>query len=297
MELLKLKYFRALAREEHLSNTAEKLMISQPALSIAIKSMEDELGVKLFDRKGRGIALNDNGKAYLKYVQSALDSLDAGAAEMRRRKSEGYSTINLGIQSPYVWQDLTCEFVTIHPECYLSQRSIEDGSYLYQLIDGELDFYIGNIYDLPDPDSLTQLDHLVFAEGRMVVIAPENSPIAKRASVSLEELKDEVFISRPKGQVFQQFTDRMCRNAGFTPKISLTCDYTTREAMVAQNQGLSFSSTLASRWLNQKGVTAVPIEGDAAIRQQHLIWKKGREFSAGMQVFKDFIEQCSANFV
>lgn len=84
MELLQLRYFLALAKEEHMSHTAEKLFISQPSLSLTIKKLEDELGVKLFDRTGRNIKLNLYGKAFLPHVEDVFSSLERGVNELKK---------------------------------------------------------------------------------------------------------------------------------------------------------------------------------------------------------------------
>ena len=72
ISFLQLRYFQALAEEQHLTRTAEKLYISQTTLSTMISRLERELGVRLFDRQGGGLRLNKCGKEYLQYVNGAL---------------------------------------------------------------------------------------------------------------------------------------------------------------------------------------------------------------------------------
>ena len=290
MELLQLRYFRALAEEEHLSKTAEALMISQPALSLTIKKLENELGVKLFDREGRGIKLNDNGRLFFLYIKNALDSIDAATAELSRRAAASDDHLKLGIMSPYAWQDLTCEFATLHPEIVLSQRSVEDSSYVNMLLNGEIDFHISNIYADEDKKGKDGLEYMNITEDAMVLVVPENSHLATKQSVRFSELRSEAFISRPPRQTFQLMTDSMCKSAGFTPRVSMICDYTTREAMVASGGGLSFTSYAALRWLNQPGVRTVRISDETARFQHQLIWKKDREFTESMKIFMEFVK-------
>ena len=81
MTITQLTYFKELAKIQHITKTAQFLHISQPSLSSALKSLEEELGVKLFDRNGKLLVLNDNGQLFLQYVEKALSSLarkDAG---------------------------------------------------------------------------------------------------------------------------------------------------------------------------------------------------------------------------
>lgn len=289
MDLLQLRYFKALAEEEHLSRTAETLMISQPALSITIKKLENELGVPLFDRKGRGIKLNENGKLFLMYIGTALDNIDTAKAALSRKALSRGDQLNVGLMSPYVWQDITCEFATLHPNIVLSQRSVEDRSYINLLENGDIDFFIGNVNADGSDKGKDNLDFVPFAEDELVLIVPEKSHLAQKKSVYMKEIRSEQFISRPPGQIFQLQTNKLCQDAGFTPKISMICDYTTREAMVASGGGLSFSSKMATRWLNQPGVKEIAIADKEARYSHYLIWNSKRKFTESMEIFKDFV--------
>ena len=100
MELLQLQYFLLLANQQHVTRTAEILHISQPALSVTIKKLESELGVSLFVRKGRNIALSPYGEAFKQYVEEAFFSLENGRRMLSRMKSTDAHTLNLGLLSP-----------------------------------------------------------------------------------------------------------------------------------------------------------------------------------------------------
>ena len=82
MELLQLQYFRELARNGHLSKTAEALHIAQPSLSQILKRLESEIGVPLFDRVGNRIVLNDSGRIFLKYSDEIFAALDRAVQEL-----------------------------------------------------------------------------------------------------------------------------------------------------------------------------------------------------------------------
>lgn len=84
MDLNQLHYFIAVAETENLTKAAQKLFITQPALSRAISRLETELGLKLFDRKAHSLILNSNGQLFLQHVSMALDSLDSGIEALRQ---------------------------------------------------------------------------------------------------------------------------------------------------------------------------------------------------------------------
>ena len=101
MTLNQLRYFRVLAQTEHYTKAADVLAISQPSLSRAIALLEEELDVLLFTRRGRNVVLTDAGRAFLRYVETGLDTLDAGAAAMRDFRN-GAERVSLGSITPVV---------------------------------------------------------------------------------------------------------------------------------------------------------------------------------------------------
>ncbi len=88
MELLQLRYFQALAKNQQLTKTATELMVSPPALSATISRLEKELGVSLFDRIGRSITLNENGKLFLNYIDHALTDIDNAISALQAPEKE-----------------------------------------------------------------------------------------------------------------------------------------------------------------------------------------------------------------
>ena len=101
MTLNQLRYFRVLADTEHYTKAADVLNIAQPSLSRAIALLEEELGVLLFTRRGRNVVLTDAGRAFLRYVETGLDTVDAGAAAMRDFRT-GAERVSLGSITPVV---------------------------------------------------------------------------------------------------------------------------------------------------------------------------------------------------
>ena len=83
MDLLQLQYFRTIAQYENLTKAAQALFVSQPNLSTSLSRLEDDLGVKLFERRRGKIALTRNGKLFLTYVERELDELDNGISQVR----------------------------------------------------------------------------------------------------------------------------------------------------------------------------------------------------------------------
>ncbi|HEY1176897.1 MAG TPA: LysR family transcriptional regulator, partial [Phytomonospora sp.] len=115
MDLLQLRYFRAVARKEHISRAAEELRVAQPSLSRTIARLEDELGVPLFDRKGRRIVLNRYGAAFLDRVERALRELDDGRRELAELAGFDAGDVAIASETLLSLTALLTGFVKAHP--------------------------------------------------------------------------------------------------------------------------------------------------------------------------------------
>ena len=117
MEIFQLKQFQAVAELEHMTRAAERLNLAQPALSRTIRNLENELGVPLFDRDGRRMRLNENGRILLRYTRQILASLQDARAEIDARKTGTESRIQLCVHSATaLLPQLLADFLAVRPE-------------------------------------------------------------------------------------------------------------------------------------------------------------------------------------
>lgn len=98
MDLLQLRYFQAVARREHISQAAEELRVAQPSVSRTIARLEKELGVPLFDRRGRQVRLNSYGVAFLRRVDRALSELDEARRELSDAAGLGHGRVTVAAE-------------------------------------------------------------------------------------------------------------------------------------------------------------------------------------------------------
>lgn len=286
MELLQLQYFLLLANQQHVTKTADILHISQPALSSTIKKLESELGVPLFVRQGRNIVLSPYGEAFKRYVEDAFLSLENGKQVITRLKNEEDCVLNLGLLSPYVWNELFLLFGNLHPEIKINRRSIEDHRFWASIINGDIDFYLGGLNQIEDLDT-TRLQYASLYEDNMVLLVHKNHPLAGRKSIDLRECRNESFINLSEETNLQQFINHMFRQAGFTPKVVMTCDYTLRDQMAADGHGVSVTTQLGAQKSGVTGVVHIPIIYPSEKRKLGLVWRKNRVFSTPMEKFYD----------
>ena len=290
MDLLQLQYFLALANLQHVTKTAEMLHISQPALSLTIKKLETQLDVPLFIRKGRSIALSPYGEAFKVYAEEAILSLENGKQVLSRMKGESSGALNLGLLSPYIWNDLFTFFNESHPNITINRRSIEDHRFLESLLNGEIDFYLGGL-NLLDQSDNARLQHVTLYEDDMVLLVRKDHPFAGRSSIDLRECRNEAFVNLSAETNLQQFNNRMFRQAGFDPKVVLTCDYTLRDRMVSEGHGVSVTTLRGALKSEAPDVVPIPLSYPAEKRKLGLVWRKGRVFSEPMEQFLQLARQ------
>lgn len=195
MNLSQLYYFRKLAELQHYTRAAKELFITQPTLSGSISSLEQELGVSLFQKAGRNVELTKYGSEFLEYVNAALEQLDKGIAIMKGYSGEGDGgTIDIGciitLQSDYLPRLLKCyQAVNDHETVFdISQKPSQE--LIAGVIEGKHDVAFcaceGNeegVLKIP------------VAEQLLVVSMSPDSPLASKAFLTPEDLADQPLIS------------------------------------------------------------------------------------------------------
>lgn len=286
MELLQLKYFCALAQSEHLGKTASKLMISPPSLSATISKLEKELGVRLFDRSGRGIQLNRFGKIFYAYSSQALSLLDNGQKELRAQSGERY-VIHVGISSLPIWQTALERFQEEHPNIeidyyFLSPFELRNEG-------NKFDFFLGVSRDIPS--DLYNIQRVRAPESPVVVVSSRH-PLAKAESIQLIQLKDETFLTMGSNNPSaHKYIQDMCSAAGFTATKLLVVDYFFRLKMLLDNRGVAITTDLGAQsiYADPSLISIVPIESPFITRTQSIAWRNNAYLSEGALIFRDFL--------
>ena len=243
MDLLQLRYFKALAEEQHFTRTAEVLHISQPALSKVIQKLESELGCNLFDRVGRNVRLSKYGEIFLVHVNAVFSELGTGKLELDRMNQYENCSLSLALLSPYIWQDMINKFTNVYPKVMINQQSFEGFDFIPSLMSGKFNFYLGALNNLTDD----RLSMTPLYEDNMVILFKRGNPFPDKGYIDLIKCKEERFIMQPKNTSLQYFIDDLCRKAGFVPNVSIECDYTLRDEMVAAGHGLSITTLKSAK--------------------------------------------------
>jgi LysR family hydrogen peroxide-inducible transcriptional activator len=208
MTLTELRYIVAVAREKHFGRAAEACFVSQPTLSVAIKKLEEELDVKLFERGANEVSVTPLGDAIVRQAQSVIEQA-AGIKEIAKRGKDPLNgALKLGIIytiGPYLLPDLVRHAIEMTPQMPLMLQENFTVKLLEMLRTGELDCAI-----MAEPFPDTGLAVAPLYDEPFVVAMPRSHALAKRKSVSAEELKRETMLLLGTGHCFRDHVLEVC---------------------------------------------------------------------------------------
>lgn len=275
-----------LAKIQHMTKAAEKLSISQPALSRSIARLEDELGVPLFERQGRSIHLNRYGELFERRVERILNEYQLGLKELQQLVDPNHGEISLGFLHTLgtnIVPDLIRLFRTKHPDIHFSLKQNYTHLQLKHLLSGDLDLCLMAKMDVPKPIHWTEL-----WRDELFAIVPSDHPLSKRSSITIHELANESFILMKPGYALRLQADNLFEQANFQPHITFEGDEVSTVAgfVIA---GLGVSILPDGLEINQKGISKLHITGMNAERIIGMAWSEGRYLSPAAKAFKQFI--------
>lgn len=280
--LKQLQYFLDLAAKGNMTRLAEASYVSQTALSNALSRLEDELDVRLFDRRGRNLVLNEYGKVYRQHVEAAFEALRTGNQALANMVRQSVNSISLAITSSILWREMIGNFMGKYPQYTIFQRECNIDAISRILPQMDVDFIIAGDIDFSSP----HLEHKVLTEFAVRLYVPETHPLAKRKSIRLIEAKNERFICQPPATGFSRFSNRLFAQAGFVPDIVAECDYTLRWDLLRKGLGVVLSCDLHVN--NDTGVPIL-VTDDFAIRRMAVFWAKNRKFPSAALDFRNYI--------
>ncbi|MDN4067790.1 LysR family transcriptional regulator [Paenibacillus sp. FSL R5-0407] len=212
MELRQLNTFRTVAATLNFTRAAEVLNYVPSNVTMQIKALEAELGVRLFDRLGKQLVLTTAGKRYLTHIQGVLDKLDEARSDVHNNENlSGTLTISANevicaYRLPAVFQ----RFRLQHPGVRLIFRSVPNQELKQTLFEGTSDI----VYMLDEPIRSNGLTVEPLLEETFRLFAAPDHPLAKRTVLQLEDFHGEVFLTNEKGCPYRTMFDRSFEKEG-----------------------------------------------------------------------------------
>ncbi len=284
MELRQLEYFQMASRLKNITRAAKRLRVSQPNITVAIKKLEAELGIQLFDRSQKQLSLTPEGAVFLERVNTALRCLNDAVAEVNDFKQLQKGVIKIGIPSmmgAFLFPKIFSGFQTRHPS--LDVLLFEEGSIaIREMLDrDELDFGI-----VITSDASPSLNILPMTRSQLVACVPAASSLAKKNKITNEDIADANLIVMKQGSYLRQIVQDRFHAINVKPNIVLeSSQITTIKGLVAHGVGIAFLLDFIAE--DNSDLRAVPLEEPIFV-DIGLAWKKDRYVSKAAQAFINF---------
>jgi len=287
MDVRQLRYFIEVARMNSFTKAAEGLRIAQPAISMAVKKLESELDLVLFNRQDKKVSLTAEGEIFLPHARRILDDLKAAELEMGELKGLTKGEVRIGVPpmiSAYFFPDIIRDFKRIYPQLHLSVYG-EGAARIQKMIgQGELDMGVvagGNF-----PENL-EVRRLLREE--IVVCVPLDHPFASRASVTLAEFIGEPLVFYKEGYYIREFFLEVLKGTGTSPNIVFETNlFSLVKSLVRNGTGIS----IFLRMVVADDADLAAVSFDPPLHLDLLIaWKRHVYLSRANRAFVDFLLQ------
>jgi DNA-binding transcriptional LysR family regulator len=283
-----LQIFEAAARALSFSAAGQALHLTQPAVSMQVRQLEHFAGVPLFERTGRRLQLTDAGQELLVHARAVLRALEDADEAFAAMKGLRGGRVRLAVVSTakYFAPRLIARFAQAHPGVTVRLQVDNRAAVVQTLAANDVDLAL-----MGQPPADAELVARVFADHPLVVIAPPTHPLARRRSVSLEALAEEVFLVREPGSGTRNALERFFGERELPLKVGLEMpsNETIKQAVMA-GLGLAFISlhTIALE-LHVGALALVRAPGLPVVRQWNVVHRKDKRLSPAAEAFKAFV--------
>lgn len=240
MELRQLEYFLMVSDLTSFTRAAERLYVSQPAVTNAVRSLEEELGIQLFDRSQHKVALTTEGKIFYRHIQNIMHGISTTLNEIHDLKSRNRGHITIGVTPLAGIPSTTCllaEFRTAYPNINISIAENNVGTLLELLHEDKLDFAF--VFDLSEQEQ-ARLHCLPLPQEELMVCCSRRHRLCRMNSVTLTALTEEAFLLMDTSCHFRQLVVKHFEEADSMPPVSMECPQVQLlKSLVASEVGLS----------------------------------------------------------
>jgi DNA-binding transcriptional LysR family regulator len=274
IELRHLRYFLAVAEELHFGRAARRLGISQPPLSLQIRQLESKLGVQLFERTKRRVALTDGGRALLGEGKRLMGEF-TGIGELVRRAASGESgSLTVAFTASVMFETLPSiirRFRADFPRVHVELREIGTGVQLVALRTGDLD--IGFVRQ-PPPDH--QLEFETVMTERLVLVLSRTHPLARRQTVRLRDVANDDWVLPPREHTpgFHSQVMALFHEAGINPRVvQMSREIYTTVSLVDAGVGVTIIPATMTT-MGWKGVRYYPLRSKLGVTRIAAAWRR-----------------------
>jgi len=291
VELQQLRYAVAIAEEQSFTRAAQRCFVVQSALSRQIKSLESELGVRLFARTSRKVEVTPAGEAFVKQARLCLQAAERAKASAAAAHGQIRGSLTIGVIPTVTAVDIAAvlgAFRRSYPEVGMHVRTGGSDEFLRRIAAGQLDVGVLGLAEGVTPRGVQTRE---LSQERLVAVLSEGHRLAGRRRLRLKDLADEPFVDFPEGSSGREQSDLAFDRARLRREVSLevnTADLLT--GLVRQGLGVALVAPSVAR--EAPGCVCIPVS-DGPVRVEYLAWNSFNP-SPVAQVFVDAIPASSA---
>ena len=294
MTLTELKYVIAVARERHFGRAAESCFVSQPSLSVAVKKLEEELGVSIFERRSNDIAVTPVGSLIIDQARKVIEEAHRITEIAHQGQDPLSGPVRLGVIytiGPYLLPDLISRMTETTPQMPLILEEGFTTELLQKLRNGQIDVAI-TADTLVDTGFMTE----ELYEENFVVAVPSHHPWVNRSYIGTDELKDQTMLLLGAGHCFRDQIlggrpdlARFNLNATDVQKTVEGSSLQTIFHMVAQGLGITVLPASAIPYLTglSNAIKILPFKNPPPTRKAMLVWRKSFTRMAAIEAIRE----------
>jgi len=289
MDVRQLRYFTEIVKQSNFTKAAERLHVAQPAVSVAIKNLEEELSLNLFNRQEKKVTLTAEGEIFLVHARRILDEVKAAETEMGALRGLDSGEVRLGIPpmlGAYFFPKIINGFMRKHPGLHVSVNG--DGAWKIQkmLSNGELD--MGVIVGSHFPEELEV--HRFRSEEVVACVHPQH-PLASADSITLDEFARQELVFYKEGYYLRELIYEALKNRKIVPNILLETNlFSLVAALVQLGRGMSVCLRMVTE--QNSNMKAIAFDPPLFI-DLTIAWKKHGSLSRANRAFAEYLLQKS----
>lgn len=290
MDVTLLRAFLEAADAGSLSQAARKLRLSQPSLTLQVKRLEAQLGARLFQRHGRGIALTDAGKTLYPRARKILDEVRATEEAVRRNDRAHVRTLTIGAIptiAPYVLPDALRRLRARQDHVRVELREDYSAVLARLLLDGEIDVAIAAL-----PHDFDHLETELLGTDRLMVAVPASHAAARTGRMTLAQLREAPTVTLDPAHCLGAQVAGFCSSAGVSPTVVCrSSQLATVLELVGAGVGVSIVPAIAASRHNTPQCAYVALKEHDLHREIVAVWRRGATRSAAAEVFVECVRE------
>lgn len=285
-----LQIFQVVAQQRSYTRAANRLHLTQPAVFMQVKQLEDSVGLPVFETIGKKLYLTSAGQELLRYSQAfaqQFEEMRAVFAHLQGIESGTLSLSNSDTAIPFSSQ-LLAAFFRDHPAIRLNINIANRAGLLNHLENNEVDLVI-----MGRPPEKMDLEHETFMANPLVVIAPPDHPLVGRKKIPLTELMENEFVVRELGSGTRNAVERFFNDNNLRGELMTSIETASNDSIkhaVAAGLGLGILSIhMLELELMTKRLAVLDVEHLPIMRHWYVVHRKGKRLSPVARMFKDFV--------